>query len=98
MDASYKLSQGERLFLDSKTSWWEGENPTHIVKAGETMHSISQTYALKLDALYKLNEMKRGTAIKVGQRIKLRNPDQLSNFMRSVNQIINTPDSTQTVN
>lgn len=96
VDATYKLTQGERLFLDSKTSWWEGENPTHIVKAGETMHRISQTYALKLDALYKLNEMKTGTPIKVGQRIKLRNPDQLSPFMRTMNQVINNPDSVQT--
>lgn len=96
VDATYKLSQGERIFLDSKTSWWEGENPTHIVKAGETMHSLSQTYALKLDALYKLNDMKPGTSIKPGQRIKLRNPDQLSPFMRSVNQVINAPDSTKT--
>jgi len=96
VDAAYKLTQGERLFLDSKTSWWEGENPTHIVKTGETMRSISQTYALKLDALYKLNEMKTGTPIIVGQRIKLRNPDQLSTFMRAMNEVVNTPDSVQT--
>lgn len=96
VDDKYTLAQGERIFLDSKTNWWEGEDPTHIVKAGETMHSISQTYALKLDALYKLNDMKPGTPIKVGQRIKLRNPEQLSNFMRAVNQIINNPDSVKT--
>ncbi len=96
VDAAYKLSQGERIFLDNKTSWWEGENPTHIVKTGETMHSISQTYALKLNALYKLNDMKPGTPIKAGQRIKLRNPDQLSNFMRAMNQVVNNPDSLKT--
>lgn len=98
MDASYKLKQGERLYLDSKTSWWEGENPTHIVKEGETMFNIAQMYAMKLEALYKLNDMKRGTEIKPGQRIKLRNPEQMSNFVRSVNIILNTPDTTQTVN
>lgn len=96
VDASYTLTAGGRLFLDSKTGWWEGENPTHIVKAGETIHSISQTYALKLDALYKLNDMKPGTPIKVGQRIKLRNPDQLSPFMRTMNQVINSTDSVKT--
>jgi len=94
MDAHYKLTPGEVLYLDNKSTWWEGENPTHIVREGETMHLISQKYALKMSALYKLNDMTPGTPVNVGQRIKLRNPEKMSTFVRAMNQAINTPDST----
>lgn len=90
------LTPGSVLYLDRKTTWWEGENPSHIVGPGETMHSISQRYALQLNALYKLNNLAPGTPIKVGQRILLRNPDLMSPFVRTINQAINNPDSLQT--
>lgn len=93
LSADYTLTVGEILFLDSKTTWWEGENPSHIATEGETMHQIAQRYALKVKALYQLNDMAPGTPIKAGQRILLRNPEKMSNFVRTINQVINNPDS-----
>lgn len=90
------LKPGDMLYLDTKTTWWEGENPSHIAKEGETMHMIAQRYALKLKALYELNDMAPGTPIKAGQRIMLRNPEKMSAFVRTVNQAINNPDSINT--
>ena len=45
----------------------------HIVKRGDSMYSIAQTYGIRLDRLYKLNKMAADApAPKVGDRIWLR--------------------------
>jgi LysM repeat protein len=92
--ANHALRTGEPVYLDTKTTWWEGEKPYHLVKAGESMHFIAQKYALKLDALYKMNDMNAGDVPKVGSRLKLRNPDQMSTFVRALNYGFNKTDST----
>ncbi|MCX6309628.1 MAG: glucosaminidase domain-containing protein, partial [Bacteroidia bacterium] len=91
---NYVLQTGEPVYLDTKTTWWEGEYPLHLAKPGESMHNIAQKYALKLDALYKMNDMIPGEAAKPGTKIKLRNPDQFSPFMRALNDAFNKADST----
>ncbi|HET9570960.1 MAG TPA: glucosaminidase domain-containing protein [Bacteroidales bacterium] len=91
---NYKLQTGEPVYLDTKTTWWEGEYPLHIAKTGESMHSIAQKYALKLEALYKMNNMPLGQPVKPGTKIKLRNPEQLSPFMKALNDAFNKADST----
>ncbi len=93
----YVLTSGEPVYLDTKTSWWEGEKPYHVVQAGESMHAIAQKYALKLDALYKMNNLTPNSVLKPGTKIKLRNPDQLSPVVRAMNEAFNKTDST-TVN
>ena len=91
---NYVMQTGEPVYLDTKTTWWEGEYPLHIAKPGESMHFIAQKYALKLDALYKMNYMTIGEGVRPGTKIKLRNPDQLSPFMRVMNDAFNKSDST----
>jgi len=91
--SDYKLTPGEHVFLDKKSSWWEGEYPLHRVKAGDTMHSIAQQYGLQLKALYQLNNMKPGDTITVGQKIKLRNPEQMSNIVKVMTEAFNKQDS-----
>jgi LysM repeat protein len=91
---NYQLQTGEPVYLDTKTTWWEGEYPLHIAKQGESMHFIAQKYALKLDALYKMNNMTLGEAVRPGTKIKLRNPEQLSPFMKALNDAFNKADST----
>lgn len=95
-ETDHKLIPGEKVFLDKKTTWWEGEKPTHIVTSGETMFSISQKFGLQLKALYKLNDMKTTDSIKVGQRIKLRNPEQMSEFIKAMNESVMKADTTKT--
>ena len=91
--ANYVLTPGEPVYLDKKTDWWEGDYPLHIVKNGDTMHSIAQEYGLQLKALYKLNNMKVGDPIKIGQKIKLRNPEQMSEIIKAMNEAINKKDT-----
>lgn len=93
--ANYKLMPGEIVYLDKKTTWWEGEYPLHRAQKGDTMHSIAQKYGLQLKALYKLNNMNPGNPIKEGQKIKLRNPEQMSTIMKAMTQAFNKQDSIQ---
>jgi LysM repeat protein len=92
-DGNYVLTPGEPVYLDNKTNWWEGDYPLHTVQEGDSMHSIAQKYGLQLKALYKLNDMKVGDPIKIGQKIKLRNPEQMSNIIKAMNEAINKKDS-----
>ena len=87
------LKSGEPVYLDTKTTWWEGEKPYHVVQDGESMHSIAQKYALKLDALFKMNGMKPGDVLVKGQKIKLRNPEQMSTISRAMNDAFSKADS-----
>jgi LysM repeat protein len=91
---NHLLKTGEPVYLDTKTTWWEGERPYHVVKAGESMHAIAQKYALKVDALYKMNSMSPGSPVQPGTKIKLRNPEQLSPILKSMNDAFNKADST----
>ena len=90
---NYKLTPGEYIYLDKKSNWWEGDYPLHRVKEGDTMHSIAQQYGLQLKALYKLNNMTPADTIKPGQKIKLRNPEQMSNLMKVMTEAFNKQDS-----
>lgn len=91
---NYILKSGEPVYLDSKTSWWEGEKPYHVIQPEETMHSIAQKYALKLDALIKMNALPAGFKLKPGMKLKLRNPEQMSTIVRALNDAMNKKDST----
>jgi hypothetical protein len=64
------LNVGERIYLQPKRN--NAEEDFHIVKSRETMRDISQEYGIKLKRLYKYNQIKMGTEILVGQKIKLK--------------------------
>ena len=42
------------------------------MKAGESMYSISQYYGIRLERLYKLNDLTPDYEIRVGDRLNLR--------------------------
>jgi len=46
--------------------------PTHIIREGETMYQIAQTYAIKTEKLYLLNQMPFSEGAKTGRVLKLR--------------------------
>ncbi|MEE1121371.1 MAG: LysM domain-containing protein, partial [Prevotella sp.] len=43
----------------------------HIVRAGESMYSIAQTYGVRLKSLYKKNNMSPDHSIHVGDKIRV---------------------------
>ncbi|MCX7985990.1 MAG: glucosaminidase domain-containing protein [Bacteroidales bacterium] len=68
----YQVQPGELLYIQPKRCRPEPGNDFHIVKKGETMHSISQLYGVKVKKLYKRNHMEPGTEPEEGQKLWLR--------------------------
>ena len=60
-----RIQEGQMIYLEKKRN--KAIKPYHVAEAGETMHSISQLYGLKLSRLYKNNRMKKGTEPRLGQ-------------------------------
>ena len=68
----FQLKAGMIMYLQPKRNKATVDNDFHIVEKGETMHSISQKYGIKLDNLYKLNRMKAGGKPVPGNKLWLR--------------------------
>lgn len=68
----FRLKAGMIMYLQPKRSKAAVDNNFHFVEKGETMHSISQKYGIKLDKLYKLNRMKAGEKPVPGNKLWLR--------------------------
>jgi LysM repeat protein len=68
------LAQGQVVYIQPKRNKAEAGKNVHIVKEGETMYTISQLYAVKLDRLYLMNNMNPGTRPSAGTVLQLRKP------------------------
>lgn len=66
------FKEGERVYLQPKRNKAEAGKKIHIVKEGETLHGISQLYAVKLDKLAKCNQLAPDAVLTPGQEILLR--------------------------
>jgi len=64
------LVRGQMVYLEPKKR--KGAIARHIVKSGETLYTLSQTYGIQLSQLYKINKLKEGRPVKPGQKILLR--------------------------
>ena len=53
----YELQVGDILYLEKKNKKADKEHIVHVIRAGESMYSISQKYGIRLKNLYKLNKM-----------------------------------------
>jgi LysM repeat protein len=65
------LDYGEVVYIEKKKRSTVKSLPIHITESNETMHSISQRYAVRLDKLYEYNGMKKGQEPKAGDEIFL---------------------------
>ncbi len=66
------LVPGNILYLQPKRKRAEVGYRHHTVREGETMHEISQHYAIRVEELYKLNFMEKGSEPEPGRQILLR--------------------------
>lgn len=66
---NYQPCDNEIIYVERKKS--TGNKAFHEVKKNETMHSIAQLYAIRLNCLYRLNRMKSGTQPSAGQKLHL---------------------------
>jgi len=67
-----QLRKGQILYLQPKRNKAERGFDVHLVKEGDTMHSISQLYGVKLEKLYERNRMEEGEQAEPGEKIWLR--------------------------
>lgn len=72
LERSNILKIGDKLYLKRKRRKAASGYDYHLVKAGETLHSISQDYGMKVRLLYKFNYMRSGQEPKAGDRIYMR--------------------------
>ena len=68
----HQLKDGDIVFLQGKKKYASKENSIHTVKGGDSMHSISQQYGMRLKSLYKLNKLKDNYTPKPGDTLKVR--------------------------
>ena len=69
----YALQVGDILYLEKKNKKAGKEHIVHVLRAGESMYSISQKYGIRLKNLYKLNKMDEDDpAPKIGTILRLR--------------------------
>ena len=69
----YTLRVGDILYLEKKKKRADKEHIVHVLRAGESMHSISQKYGIRLKNLYKLNKLApEDPAPKTGTILRLR--------------------------
>ena len=69
----YALQVGDILYLEKKNKKADKEHIVHVLRAGESMYSISQKYGIRLKNLYKLNKMdEHDPAPEVGTILRLR--------------------------
>lgn len=70
---SRQPKEGEIVYIRAKKKKLSAAYPPlHYVAEGESMHSISQLYGIKIHALYNLNGMPYRTVPFVGQKLRLR--------------------------
>ena len=69
----YVLQPGDILYLEKKNRKADKEHVVHVLRAGESMYSISQKYGIRLKNLYKRNKMDPDSpAPEVGTILRLR--------------------------
>ena len=68
----FEPEAGQMLYIQPKRNKAGAGKEKHITKAGETMHSISQKYGVRLNKLYEYNRIPEGAEIKEGQEVWLR--------------------------
>lgn len=70
IDEGEGLEAGQRVYLQPKRR--KAEVRFHTAQEGETMEEISQQYGIRLENLYRRNDMQLGMEPEAGQRILLR--------------------------
>ena len=69
----YELQEGDILYLEKKNKNARKEHIVHVLRAGESMYSVSQRYGIRLKNLYKMNKMQpEDPSPEVGTILRLR--------------------------
>lgn len=72
MPEDFPLKKGDVIYLERKNSRATADYPDHVVRVGESMHSISQRYGVRLSKLYRMNQLSYEYVPEEGDVIRLR--------------------------
>ena len=72
LQRDYTLEEGDIIYLKEKNKKPVADVVYHEVREGDSMHSISQIYGVRLKTLYKLNVMADDHIPEVGERVWLK--------------------------
>ena len=68
----YNIKAGDIIYIEKKNNKATKEHPLHVVKSGESIHSISQTYGIKMKKIFQRNDGIDTNGIHPGDVLKLR--------------------------
>lgn len=68
----FPLNRGDIVYLEKKKSKADKPHYEHVVRIGESMHSISQRYGIQMKRLYKMNKKDTDYVPVEGDVLKLR--------------------------
>ncbi|MBN1414168.1 MAG: glucosaminidase domain-containing protein [Bacteroidales bacterium] len=74
LPANAKIDSAQVVYIQPKRNSAAPGNHTHTVKEGETMYTISQLYAIKLEKLYEKNQLTWKSTLPAGTVLQLRKP------------------------
>ena len=72
LSIDYSLQPGDVVFLHKKKKRAAKDNILYVVTGGDSMHSISQKFGIRLKNLYKMNEKDGDYVPMVGDMLRLR--------------------------
>lgn len=65
------LTDGMVIYLEEKNKYSKKGHKYHIIREGESLHSIAQKYGIKLSSIYSLNEISSDYVPQIGEKLKL---------------------------
>lgn len=66
------LEPGTQVYIRYKKNKAARGYSNHVVRAGDSMYSVAQNYGIKIEKLYRLNQMPYHEGAKLGQVLRLR--------------------------
>jgi LysM repeat protein len=69
---NFPIKEGDIVYLQKKKTKADKPYFEHIIRTGESMHSISQQYGIQINRLYKLNRLYFDFVPKTGDVLRLR--------------------------
>ncbi|MBP1614021.1 MAG: Muramidase (flagellum-specific) [Bacteroidetes bacterium] len=72
LQKDYTITDGDIIYLHAKNKKAAKAYVVHVVRDGDSMHTISQKYGIRLKNLYKMNRKEPDYVPEVGDRLRLR--------------------------
>ena len=72
LQSDYTLAEGDIVYLKKKKKKASEPHTVYIVKDGDSMHTISQMFGIRLKNLYKMNRKDGEYVPEIGDRLRLR--------------------------